>query len=336
MAPTGLPDAGGAVGFVLSHEQFPTAQLTSFSERAERAGFGYLWASDHLQPWQDNEGHSMFPWLTLALVSQCTRRVPLGTGVTCPTYRYHPVDVAQAFASLALLAPGRTFLGVGTGEAVNEQAGTAHYGRYAERHDRLIEAIALIRELWTGQRISFRGRYFQTDQLKLYDVPTKPPPIYVAAGGPKSARLAGQYGDGWITQSSSVSDPTLRAAFADGARIAGKDPETLPTWAEVFAVVGDQQQIDRAAQRWRFTAAGSDQPNPVAIQQAAERASLRDVTASWTTGTDSSTHIRAVQRLLDSGVTPFMHFPQDNPAVAIDFYGAQVLPHLRHCCSDGP
>jgi TAT-translocated FGD2 family F420-dependent dehydrogenase len=300
------------------------------AERAEHAGFGYLWASDHLQPWQDNEGHSMFPWLTLALVSQRTRRVPLGTGVTCPTYRYHPAEVAQAFASLALLAPGRTFLGVGTGEAVNEQAGIAQYGSYAERHDRLIEAIALIRALWTGQRISFRGRYFQTDQLKLYDVPAMPPPIYVAASGPTSARLAGQYGDGWITQSTSVTDPTLRAAFADGARIAGKDPDTLPTWAEVFAVVGDQQQIDRAAQRWRFTAAVSDQPNPVAIQQSAERsASLRDVAARWTTGTDSSTHIRAVQRLLDSGATPFMHFPQDDPTVAIDFYRAHVLPQLH-------
>jgi F420-dependent hydroxymycolic acid dehydrogenase len=127
-----------------------------------------------------------------------------------------------------------------------------------------------------------------------------------------------------------VTDPLLRAAFADGARSAGKNPDTLPTWAEVFAVVGDQQQIDRAAQRWRFAATVSDQPNPVAIQQSAERsASLRDVAARWTTGTDSSTHIPAVQRLLDSGATPFMHFPQDDPTVAIDFYRAHVLPQLQ-------
>ncbi|WP_093261215.1 F420-dependent hydroxymycolic acid dehydrogenase [Saccharopolyspora shandongensis] len=318
------------VGLVLGHEQFRTPELVSLAERAEQSGFGYLWASDHLQPWQDNEGHSMFAWLTLALVSQRTRWIPFGTGVTCPFYRYHPSVVAQAFASLALLAPGRVFLGVGTGEAVNEQAGTGHYGRYAERRDRMVESIGLIRQLWTGQRISFRGRYFQTDQLRLYDVPDRPPPLYVAAGGPKSAYVAGQYGDGWITEAGSATDPKLRAAFADGARAAGKDSDAMPKWAELFAVVGDQGVIDRAAEKWRFVAAGGiDQPNPVAIQQAAQRVQLSAVTANWATGTDPAAHVGAVQRLVDAGVTPFLRFPQDDPAQAVEFYGAQVLPKLR-------
>jgi TAT-translocated FGD2 family F420-dependent dehydrogenase len=326
----GLPDAGMRVGLVLAHEQFRAPELVSFAERAEQAGFGYLWASDHLQPWQDNEGHSMFPWLTLALVSQRTHRVPFGTGVTCPTYRHHPAEVAQAFASLALLAPGRTFLGVGTGEAVNEQAGTAQYGRYAERHDRLVEAIDLIRQLWTGRRVSFRGRFFRTDQLRLYDLPAQPPPIYVAASGPRSARLAGQYGDGWITQSATVTDPRLRGAFVDGARAAGRNPDAMPLWAEVFAVVGDQRDIDYAAERWWFTAAPSDQPDPVAIQAAAQRgAPLRKVAADWPTGTEPGRHVQELQRLLDAGATPFVHFPQQDPTRAIDFYGAQVLPRLR-------
>lgn len=325
----GEPPDAAPVGFVLSHEQFRTPELVSLAERAEQAGFGYLWASDHLQPWQDNEGHSMFPWMTLALVSQRTRRIPIGSGVTCPTYRHHPAEVAQAFASLAVLAPGRTFLGVGTGEAVNEQAGTGQYGRYAERHDRLIEAIDLIRQLWSGQRISFRGRYFQTDQLRLYDVPDRQPPVYVAAGGPRSARLAGRYGDGWITQAASTTDPKLRGAFAEGARGAGKNPDTMPRWGELFAVVGDQAQIDRAAEKWRFIAAPTDQPNPVAIQQAAQRATLGALTAGWATGTDPDTHVGAVQRLLDAGVTPFLHFPQDDPENAIEFYRTRVLPRLR-------
>jgi F420-dependent hydroxymycolic acid dehydrogenase len=328
----GSPNSAAPVGFVLSHEQFPTPDLLSLAEQAEQAGFGYVWASDHLQPWQDNEGHAMSPWLTLALVAQSTQRIALGTGVTCPIYRHHPTDVAQAFASLALLAPGRAFLGVGTGEKLNEQAGTGQFGPYAERHDRLAEAIDLIRRLWTGQRISYRGHYFQTEQLKLYDLPTHPPPIYVAAGGPKTARLAGQYGDGWITQSSSVTDPKLQNAFADGARVAGKNPDTMPRWAELFAVVGDQNEIDRAAQLWRFTAARQslDQPNPVAIQQAAERTvPLQQVAARWVTGTDVGLHVRAVQRLLDSRVTPFLHFPQHDPSVAINFYRHQVLPLLK-------
>jgi F420-dependent hydroxymycolic acid dehydrogenase len=328
--PAAAPDRAGAdVGFVLSHEQFRTPDLVTFAERAEQAGFGHVWASDHLQPWQDNEGHSMFPWLTLALVGARTQRIPFGTGVTCPSYRYHPAEVAQAFASLALLAPGRVFLGVGTGEAVNERAGDGQYGRYAERYDRLVEAITLIRQLWTGRRISFGGRYFQTDQLKLYDVPETPPPIYVAASGPRSARLAGRYGDGWITQAGSVTDPTLRAAFADGAVAVGRNPDTMPKWAEQFAIVGDAAQVNRAAEKWRFTGAGTDQANPVAIQRAAERAPLPSVTAHWATGTDPAVHVGAVQSLLDAGATPFLHFPQDDPTVAIEFYRTGVLPRLH-------
>ena len=141
------PPSGPGVGFVLSHEQFPTAQLVDQAQAAEQAGFRYLWASDHIQPWQDNEGHSMFPWITLALVGQRTKHVPFGTGVTCPVYRYHPATVAHAFASLAILYPGRVFLGLGTGERLNEQAATTQFGPYHERHDRLVEAIQLIRQL---------------------------------------------------------------------------------------------------------------------------------------------------------------------------------------------
>src|SRR5581483_8024543 len=252
------PPSGPGVGFVLSHEQFSTAQLVDQAQAAEQAGFRYLWASDHLQPWQDNEGHSMFPWITLALVGQRTNHIQFGTGVTCPIYRYHPTSVAQAFASLALLYPGRVFLGVGTGERLNEQAATTEFGPYQERHDRLVEAITLIRQLWSGQRISFQGRYFHTDQIKLYDPPPSPPPIFVAAGGPKSAHSAGRYGDGWITEAASIKDQKLLGAFNQGAHESRRDPATLGKRVEMFAVVGDQNEIDRAAELWRFTAGAVD------------------------------------------------------------------------------
>ncbi|MDQ0377315.1 F420-dependent hydroxymycolic acid dehydrogenase [Amycolatopsis thermophila] len=322
------PAARAPVGLVLSHEQFPTARLLDFARQAEDAGFSFVWASDHLQPWQDDQGHSMFPWLTLALVGERTRRLAFGSGVTCPSYRHHPSEVAQAFASLELLAPGRTFLGVGTGEAVNEQAGTGQYGRYAERHDRLAEAIELIRRLWTGERVTFRGRFFTTDQLKLYDLPSKPPPVYVAAQGPKSARLAGRYGDGWITQAGASLDPALRNAFAEGARAAGKNPDAMPKWAELFAVAGDQREIDLAAARWRFTVKPADLPNPEAIQEAAQATSLAEVASRWAVGTDPAVHVEAVRKLLDAGVTPVLHFPQQDPGAAIEFYRTRVLPRL--------
>ncbi len=314
---------------MLSHEQFPTAQLVDQARASEQAGFGYLWASDHIQPWQDNEGHAMFPWITLALVGQRTSHIPFGTGVTCPIYRYHPATVAHAFASLAVLYPGRVFLGVGTGERLNEQAATTRFGSYRERHDRLIEAIDLIRQLWTGQRISFQGSYFQTNQLKIYDLPSSPPPIFVAAGGPKSAYLAGRYGDGWITEAPDVTNPKLVAAFNRGARDSGRDPATLGKRAEMFAVVGDRSAIDRGAELWRFTGGAVDQPNPIAIEKAARANPLDAVIRGWTTGTDPATHVTAVQAVLDAGATPFMHFAQEDPAVAIDFYRAHVLPQLH-------
>lgn len=317
------------VGFVLSHEQFRTDQLVAQAQAAEQAGFQQVWASDHIQPWQDNEGHSMFPWLTLALVGNATSRISFGTGVTCPTYRYHPAAVAQAFASLAILYPGRVFLGVGTGERLNEQAATDAFGNYTERHDRLIEAISLIRQLWSGSRISFAGRYFHTNALTLYDTPTAPTPIFVAASGPKSATMAGQYGDGWIGQARDVTNPALLAAFGTGARAAGRDPGGLGKRAELFAVVGDAAEATAAAGRWRFTAGAVDQPNPVEIQRAAQANPIDKVLANWTVGTDPVTHIKAVQAILDAGAVPFLHFPQSNPLTAIEFYRTNVLPKLR-------
>jgi TAT-translocated FGD2 family F420-dependent dehydrogenase len=221
------------------------------------------------------------------------------------------------------------FLGVGTGERLNEQAATTQFGPYQERHDRLVEAIQLIRQLWSGQRISFQGRYFQTNQLKLYDVPPSPPPIFVAASGPKSAHLAGEYGDGWIGQANGFKDQRLVAAFNQGAHDSGRDPATLGKRAEMFAVVGDQNEITRAAELWRFTAGAVDQPNPVDIQRAAQTNPVDKVIHGWTTGTDAATHIAAVQAVLDAGATPFMRFPQQNPLAAIDFYRTAVLPRLH-------
>ncbi|GLW12563.1 F420-dependent hydroxymycolic acid dehydrogenase [Microtetraspora sp. NBRC 13810] len=333
-APTPAGKAAPA-GFVLGHEQFRTPDLVRFAERAERAGFGYVWTSDHAHPWQDNEGHAMFPWHTLALVGDHTSRLTYGTGVTCPLYRHHPSQVAQSFASLGILTPGRVFLGVGTGEALNEQATTGRFDRYPERHDRLIEAIQLIRRLWTGDRVTFHGRYYQTDQYKLYDVPARPVPIYVAASGPKSAYLAGRYGDGWVVQAGDVTgSPRLHDEFARGARAAGKNPDTMPKLAETWVVVGGRAEAEQAARKWRFTVHGFGdllyQPNPVTIQRIAEqRWPLPRVYRDWPRGTDPQTHIKALQRLLDAGATPFVHTGQADQQRVIDFYGREVLPHLH-------
>lgn len=322
------------VGYVCAHEQFRTPYLVDNAVPAERAGFDTVWTSDHFQPWQDNQGHAMFPWLTLALIGDRTRRVHFGTGVTSPIHRHHPSDVAQAFASLGILSPGRVFLGVGTGEALNEQAATGHFGRYPERAARLVEAVQLIRRLWTGERVTFHGRYFSTDAAKLYDVPERPVPIYIAASGLKSAYLAGRHGDGWITGAADLAKPELRAAFRRGAEAAGKDPATLPILAESFVVVGGQEQTEYAARRWHFTVNPWGKllyvPDPVRIQQLAQKWwPLKTVYAKWARGTDPTTHVQAMRDLHALGATTvFIHSGQADQQRVIDFYGRSVLPKL--------
>src|SRR3954453_3581191 len=169
-----------SISFVLSQEQFMINQLLDFAIAAEQAGFDGVWSSDHFHPWMDNQGHSGQAWITLAAIGQRTKHLTMGTGVTCPSYRYHPAIVAQSFASLGNLYPGRVFLGIGAGEAINEQTVTNDWGNYQERAERMIEAVTLIRKLWSGEWVNFTGKFFQTRDIKLYDPPKQKVPLYIA------------------------------------------------------------------------------------------------------------------------------------------------------------
>src|SRR5579885_1653737 len=245
------------IGYVASHEQFPVPYLIEMTVLAEQAGFDAMWASDHFHPWQDNQGHAGHAWITLAALTQRTSRLLLGTGVTCPTYRNNPAIVAQAFASLSVLAPGRVYLGVGTGEALNEVPTGGGWGGYKERAARLTEAISIIRALWDGEWVSYQGRYHQITNARLFDKPSQPVPIYVAAGGPKSGRLAGQYGDGLVTVGGIFGEQgrAVIDAFEQSAREAGKDPARMARLVEMFAVVGDERTALPGARLWQFSGA---------------------------------------------------------------------------------
>ncbi len=323
------------IGYVLSHEQFPVPALVDCAVAAERAGFDAVWTSDHFHPWQDNEGHAGYAWVTLAAVGQRTQRVQYGTAVTCPTYRYRPAEVAEAFASLSLLNPGRVFLGVGTGEALNEVPAGGGWGGYQERADRLAEAVAIIRKLWTGEWISHRGRYYTIENARLYDTPPRPVPIYMAAEGPKSMKRAGQYGDGLITDAKRALMPEMRQPFAEGCREAGKDPAQMPILAELFVCTGDKDEAERAARLWRFTPRAWDEyvndPDPRDIQRRAEQeVPLEEAYKDWPIGNDPDVQVQAIKKLIDGGVTHvFVHSAQQDQAAVIDFYGKQVLPKLR-------
>ena len=321
--------------FVLSHEQFPASDLIEFGIAAEKAGFDGVWTSDHFQPWQDNEGHAGFAWITLAALAAKTEKIFFGTGVTCPTFRYHPAVVAQAFAALGELYPGRVFLGVGSGEALNEQAATGQWGDYDERADRFVEAVQLIRELWTGDIVTHEGQYYQTHKAKLYLNPAQPVPLYMAAAGELSAGLAGQYGDGWITDSETALKKEDRDAFEQGAQLAGKDPATMPILAEHFVCVGDKEEAKKYAPLWQFLPnAWSDYVN-VPDPREIERRALQEVEVDkllekWVVAPDAQTHIEALQKLIDGGVTHiFIHSAQPDQKAVIEFFGTQVLPKLR-------
>jgi TAT-translocated FGD2 family F420-dependent dehydrogenase len=319
----------GMVGFMLAHEQFPVPELVQLGSLASRSGFHLLATSDHLQPWQANQGHCGQAWVTLGALSGQATRSWMGTTVTCPTLRYNPAVVAEGFASLSLLAPGRVFLGVGSGEALNEQAGTGDWPKWQDRWDRLIEAITIIRQLWTGQEVSHKGKYY-TVNAKLYDPPAQPIPLLTAANGRKSMRLAGQHGDGLITDPKSWKQ--YKSEWEEGARSAGKNPADMPVLVEHYVVVGDQAAASQAAELWRFGPKAwrpyFDIPSPVKIQQLADsQVSIEEVTKQWAVGTDPEVHIAKLRELFDSGVSIVnVHSGQPDQRQVIEFYASHVLP----------
>ena len=319
------------VGFMLAHEQFTVPQLTDLGAAAARAGFGLLATSDHFQPWQANEAHVGEAWVTLGALGGRAEPAWIGTTVTCPILRYHPAVVAQAFATLAQLYPGRVFLGVGSGEALNEQAATGDWPAWPERWERLVEAIAIIRALWSGQPVNHRGKYYEVTGT-LYDPPPQPIPLLTAANGKKSMRLAGLHGDGLVT------DPLTWRRFKPeweaGANEAGKNIAAMPVLIEQFVVVGDKDEAAKAAALWRFLPKAFktyyNMPDPAAIEQrAGAELPLEKVFADWPIGLDPAIHIAVLQKLFDSGATIVnVHSGQADQNKVIDFYGHSVLPQF--------
>ncbi|HZR58817.1 MAG TPA: TIGR03557 family F420-dependent LLM class oxidoreductase [Terriglobales bacterium] len=320
------------IGFQLSFEQFPVPQLLELGIACEEAGFDVITFSDHLQPWQANEGHAGQAWLTMGAIGQRTRRIWMGTTVTCPTFRYNPAVVAEAFASLSLLTPGRIFLGIGSGEALNEEAAVGSWPNWPERSERLVEATDIIRQLWTGQQISHKGKYYQVN-MKLYDPPAKPIPLLMAGNGPKAMRRVGQYADGLITDSKTWKQHKVE--FESGARDSGKDPSQMPVFVETYVVVGEKKEAEQAAQLWRFGPKAWDPfynvRDPQVVEQRANaEVPLEKVTEGWPIGTDPAVHVKAITELFESGATEVhIHSGQADQKRVIEFYGREVIPRLR-------
>ena len=192
------------IGYWLSSEEHGPRQLVENARRAEAAGFSYALLSDHYHPWVDAQGHSPFVWSVVGAIAEATKRIRLGTAVTCPLIRIHPAVVAHAAATSALLMEGRFFLGVGSGELLNEHILGDRWPRPDERLEMLDEALDVITRLWRGDYETFRGRHYTVEQARLYDVPSEPPELIVAAAAENAARLAAKWGDGMISTSPSA------------------------------------------------------------------------------------------------------------------------------------
>ena len=185
------------IGYALSSEEHPPNDLVALARRAEEAGFAYALISDHFHPWVDAQGHSPFVWGTIGGIAQATERLRLGTGVTCPMIRTHPAIIAHAAATAEAMMPGRFFLGVGTGENLNEHVTGARWPAGDERLEMLAEAIDVIRLLWQGGYQTHRGPHYTVEDARIYTLPDPLPPIMVAAAKPGAARLAAA-NDGFI------------------------------------------------------------------------------------------------------------------------------------------
>jgi G6PDH family F420-dependent oxidoreductase len=242
------------IGYAAALEQFHPSELLHYSQLAERHGYKGVMAADHFQPWTPKQGHNAFVWAWMAALGATTRSMTFGPGVTCASFRYHPAVVAQAAATQGAMTPGRFWLGLGTGEALNEHVVG---GVWPEAHVRLKmmqEAIGIIQKLLTGEVARHDdGRYFQMERVRLWTVPEQPVPIFVATAGPVAAKWSGAHCDGFITPGSGVEKlKMLLGKFAEGARAAGKDPKKMPkllqlhmSWAPT-----KEEALENALDQW--------------------------------------------------------------------------------------
>jgi G6PDH family F420-dependent oxidoreductase len=314
------------LGYALSSEEHAPNDLVRFAVRAEEAGFTFALISDHFHPWIDRQGNSPFVWSVIGGISQATKRLRLGTGVTCPTVRIHPAIIAHAAATSAAMMPGRFFLGLGSGEALNEHILGDHWPPADTRLEMLEEAVNIIRILWGGEEMNYLGEYYIVENARIYTLPEELPPILLAASGSNAAELAGQIGDGLIC---TAPKPDLVETFESSGG------EGKPRIGQV-AVCYDEDvaRARRTAFEWWPTAGvpGSlhaDLPTPAHFEDASKLVTEEMVAKSILCGPDKRKHIDQIQQMADAGFDQvYVHQIGPNQAGFIDFYQRAILPEF--------
>ena len=314
------------LGYTLSSEEHDPRSLVENARLAESVGFDFVSISDHFHPWVDRQGHSPFVWSVIGGVATVTERIGLGTGVTCPTQRIHPAIIAHAAATSGCLMPGRFVLGLGTGEALNEHITGERWPEYEVRAERLEEAVAVIRALWTGEVTSHHGRHFTVENARIYDVADPLPSIVIAAGGPRSAEVAGRIGDGlWL---SSVDEATI-----DAYRQAGGDG---PVYAQLGVCWGPSKDeaVRLAHEIWPNAGirgqASQELPSPVHFGELAEMVSAEDIEEAFPCGPDVAPILERARQALDAGVSHlYIHQIGPHQEPFLEMAAQDILPALR-------
>jgi G6PDH family F420-dependent oxidoreductase len=314
-------------GFTLSAEEHPAPRLVDVARQAEDAGFDFATISDHFHPWTDRQGNSPFVWSVLGGIAATTDRLRVATGVTCPLIRIHPAIVAQAAATVESMMPGRFILGLGTGENLNEHVTGDRWPSATERRAMFEEAVAVIRKLWEGGLVDHEGEHYRVVDARIYSLPERPPPIFVAAAGEKAASTAAELADGLIA---TAPNRELVEAFE---RAGGRDKPRLGQvtvcWAE------DEGTARRTALEWWPNAVlpgelGQELPLPRHFEQATQLVTEDQIAQSVPCGPDPKRHIEAIREYVDAGFDMVVvHQVGPDPEGAVRFYAEQVLPELR-------
>ncbi|MEJ2859067.1 MULTISPECIES: glucose-6-phosphate dehydrogenase (coenzyme-F420) [unclassified Saccharothrix] len=330
---------GVKVGYKASAEQFGPRELVEYAVLAEEVGLDSVTVSDHFLPWRHEGGHAPFALSWLSAVGERTKRVTLGTSVLTPTFRYNPAVIAQAFATLALLYPNRVFLGVGSGEALNEIAVSGReWPEFKERFARLREAVRLIRELWTQDNVNFDGEYYQLVNANIYDRPEQPVPIYIAAGGPTVAKYAGRAGDGFICTSGKGMElytEQLLPAVAAGAEAAGRDAAEVDRMIEIkLSYDRDPAQALENTRFWAPLSLTPEQKHSVGSAEEMERLAdelpIEQVAKRWIVASDPEEALAQIQPYVDAGLNHLVfHGPGHDQERFLTQFAEDVLPLLR-------
>jgi len=327
------------LGYKASAEQFGPRDLVEYAVLAEQAGLDSVVTSDHFLPWRETGGHAPFALAWMAAVAERTERVVIGTSVLTPTFRYNPAVIAQAFATMALLAPGRIMLGVGTGEALNEIAVSGReWPEFKERSARLREAIDLMRQLWTESHVDFHGEHYRTVGAKIYDKPEVAVPIYVAAGGLQMAKYAGRVGDGFICTSGKGMDlytEQLLPALAEGATSVGRSVDDIDRMIEIKISYDRDPYL--ALENTRFWAPLSltpEQKHDVSsseeMEWLADQLPIEQVAKRWIVTSDPEEAVAQIKPYVDAGLNHLVfHGPGHDQARFLHQMAEDVIPRLR-------